>query len=897
MSRKNLDAVLTHGLNPQQARAVTSEHPRLLLIAGAGAGKTAVLTRRVVNLIARGVPPELILCVTFTRTAAGEMAERIERLLHEHLPGATVPEIRTLHAWGAQMIRRYADHFGLTPDFSVYDEKDREDVVRLVARERNHKSWERGKLETLLKDDGVRNGYAERLLTGNAIDFDMIERYTLRLIEEHPEVQTRWTQFYRHVLVDEYQDTNLAQVAILRGVRPDNLCVVGDPRQCQPAGTMVQTPTGPRPIESLRNGDVVTGWSRRSAFVGGTRRVEVTCRPYTGRLLTIQTSSGRGTTCTDTHRWVARWPDEARGLSAVYLMRRTFDDQPAYRVGWCKLLDESGGFRLHHYKLRARLEQAEALWLVMLHASRPEASAWESILAARYGIPTVMFNPVKGNRLYTREILDLIWRECAETSTAGAEALADSYSLHLDKPLWTPAVPTGRQTLFECIGANLRIGMAIPVWDGERSYTWETITSIASEWVEDESVYSLDVEVDHAYVANGICTLNSIYKFRGAEVKTIVEHARDADFELIELTANYRSVPEVVAYGNGCVDGDWAPMVSGRTDVGEATEPRVSGFTFRHEPALVAGLVRELRARGRRWGDIAVLARNWAALEAIRDNLSAGGIPVNFCGQDEDPWATDDGRAVARALLLAHNGNDDNLAALLSEWGALGRRRFASLAALRIEALRARRSLLWTMSLHDPEWERAFAKLNTRLVGTWSPADHVRAFLDGLGVLDTYTERGLSTRVATITGLLAELPKRCSTLEEFAEWWMGRSQVERLDTTRDAVHVLTVHGAKGLEWPVVVLADARAGVFPTGRVKATDEDRAEDLRVFYVGVTRARDQLLVTCPTRVKDPWTGAVEPATPSPFLDRPGGPGRALTEWRPVRWGGALPSSWTSV
>ena len=620
MSRKNLDAVLTHGLNPQQARAVTSEHPRLLLIAGAGAGKTAVLTRRVVNLIARGVPPELILCVTFTRKAAGEMAERIERLLHEHLPGAKVPEIRTLHAWGAQMIRRYADHFGLTPDFSVYDEKDREDVVRLVARERNHKSWERGKLETLLKDDGVRNGYAERLLTGNAIDFDMIERYTLRLIEEHPEVQTRWTQFYRHVLVDEYQDTNLAQVAILRGVRPDNLCVVGDPRQ-------------------------------------------------------------------------------------------------------------------------------------------------------------------------------------------------------------------------------------------------------------------------------------SIYRFRGAEVKTIVEHARDADFELIELTANYRSVPEVVAYGNGCVDGDWAPMVSGRTDVGEATEPRVSGFTFRNEPALVAGMVRELRARGRRWGDIAVLARNWAALEAIRDNLSAGGIPVNFCGQDEDPWATDDGRAVARALLLAHNGNDDNLAALLSEWGALGRRRFASLTSLRVEALRARRSLLWTMALHDAEWERAFAKLNTRLVGTWSPADHVRAFLDGLGVLDTYTERGLSTRVATITGLLAELPKRCSTLEEFAEWWMGRSQVERLDTTRDAVHVLTVHGAKGLEWPVVVLADARAGVFPTGRVKATDEDRAEDLRVFYVGVTRARDQLLVTCPTRVKDPWTGAVEPATPSPFLDRPGGPGRALTEWRPVRWGGALPSSWTSV
>lgn len=616
MSRTNLDNVLTHGLNPAQARAVLSDHHRLLLIAGAGAGKTAVLTRRVARLIAAGVPPELILCVTFTRKAAGEMHERIEAILHEHLPRAKVPEIRTLHAWGAQMIRRYADHFGLTADFSVYDDKDREDVLRLVARERNHKSWERGRLETLLKDEAIRRGYAERLLSGNAIDFDMIERFTLRLIEEHPEVRSRWTDHYRHVLVDEYQDTNLAQVAILRGVRPENLCVVGDPRQ-------------------------------------------------------------------------------------------------------------------------------------------------------------------------------------------------------------------------------------------------------------------------------------SIYRFRGAEVRTIVEHARDADFEVIELEYNYRSVPGIVAYGNGCVEGDWAPMVSGRTDAPPG--PAVEGWTFRQEPPLVAALVREQVAQGRRFGDLAVLARNWAALEAVRDNLVAARIPVNFCGQDEDPWATDDGRAVARSLLLSHNGNDDNLAALLSEWGALGRRRFPSgTAGLRAEALRARRSMLWALSQHDPEWEAVLARLTTRVAGAWSPADHVRCFLEGLKVLDTYAERGLVSRIATITALLAELPKRADTLEDFADWWMSRSQVERLDRSRDAVHVLTVHGAKGLEWPVVILADARAGVFPSDRVKATDEDRQEDLRVFYVGVTRARDRLLVTCPQRVRDPWTGAVSPATPSTYLERPGGPGLPLTTWTPGRWGGLTPASW---
>ncbi len=617
MPRKNLEAELTRGLNAEQARAVTSTSPRLLLVAGAGAGKTTVLTRRVVSLVAQGVPPEFILCVTFTRKAAKEMAERIERLLAELLPGARVPEIRTLHAWGVQMIRRYPEHFGLTSEFSIYDEVDREDIVRLVARERNHKSWERGRMDTLLKDAGIRAGYAERLLSGNAIDFDMIERYALRLLQEHPDVRARWTSYYRHVLVDEYQDTNLAQVAILNGVAPENLCVVGDPRQ-------------------------------------------------------------------------------------------------------------------------------------------------------------------------------------------------------------------------------------------------------------------------------------SIYRFRGAEVKTIVENARDALFEVIELATNYRSVPGVVDFGNGCVEGDWRPMVSGRTDTVEG--PAVRGLSFTSEPPLVTGVVREMHAKGYRWRDIAVLARNWAALEAIRDNLADSRIPVNFCGSDEDVWATEDGRAIARAILLCRNPADDNMAALLSEWGALGRRRFPQLGTVRATALRERSHMLPVMARLDPEWGRVHNKLVTRVAGPWSVVDHVRAFIDGLGVLEEYDARGLSSRTATIKAVLEELPTRAATLEAFCDWWLGRSQVDRLTAARDAVQVLTVHGAKGLEWPVVVLADARAGVFPADRAKATDDDRSEDLRVFYVAVTRARNHLVVTCPTSVRDPWTRAVEPATPSPYLARPGGPG-ALERWTPVRWGGLLPASWSST
>lgn len=927
---KSHDAALVVGLNEAQARAVTSTHGRMLLVAGAGAGKTTVLARRVVALILRGVPPEFILCVTFTRKTAGEMEDRITALLATHKPGARIPEIRTLHAWGAQMIRRYSEHFGLTHDFSIYDETDREDVIRMVARERQHKGWERSRLDTLLREQALRDAYAERLLAGNAIDFDTIERYALRLLEEHPEVKTRWTRFYRHALVDEYQDTNLAQVAILSNVAPDNLCVIGDPRQCQPAGSLVLTPSGWRAIETLRTGDEVCGWDRRTKHVYRSKGspVVTACRSYTGRLYTVVTETGRRTTTTDTHRWLTRWdPTLAAELSAVYVMHST--ERNAYRMGWCKVLDESGGFTAQHYKQRAAIEGADALWLVELHRDRGNASIRESILSTIYTLPLLMFRSAQGNLLYTQDRLDRAWTELARHSRIGFKELARVFGIIEESPHFRRGQPRGRQTLFECVSAHLREGMMVPIWDGEVGYRWERIAKVEVAEVTDEPVWSLDVERHHSYVTDGsICTLNSIYRFRGAEVQTIVDHARDAAFEVIELTTNYRSLPGIVAFGNGCVDGDWTPMESGRPNpvppceecggdgfelfsldmiedgwtptnlppchACKGSQRVVTAHTFRSEPPLVAGLIRDERARGTRYGEIAVLARNWAAIEDIHENLRAAGVPVNFCGADADPWTSEDGRAMARALILSGNTADDNLTGLLSEWGALGRRRFPLLGEFRAMARRARASLLKTLGESDPEWGRVWARLQ-RVEGGWTLVDHVRAFLDGLGVLETYAERGLVSRIATVNELLGELAKRGGSLEEFREWWIGRTTADRIEESRDAVRLMTIHAAKGLEFKVVVLADCRAGVFPTDRVKATPADLAEDLRVFYVGVTRARDRLYCTFPLLRRDLWTGAVDPVTPSAYLSRPGGPGKA-TEWKPPRWGGSLPARWSS-
>lgn len=220
-----MDDGLTAGLNEAQLQAVTTTHPRVLCIAGAGTGKTTVLTRRIAHLIDNGVSPSRILAVTFTRAAAAEMRERVDELLPEGQRSS--PEIHTLHSWGAKILRQCAAMFGLEPTFTVYDEQDMADV-RKMAEEMV------GATTSKLRRDraqAIEREYTSLLRRANALDFDQIERYTLQAIREFPHARRLWVEHYRHVLVDEYQDTNLAQHTIVESLYPPNLFVVGDPRQ------------------------------------------------------------------------------------------------------------------------------------------------------------------------------------------------------------------------------------------------------------------------------------------------------------------------------------------------------------------------------------------------------------------------------------------------------------------------------------------------------------------------------------------------------------------------------------------------------------------------------------------------------------------------------------------
>lgn len=242
-------------LNPQQKSAVTAADGPVLVIAGPGSGKTRVLTQRIAYLIAsEGVRPWQILAVTFTNKAAKEMQERVNGMLNSQATEGIM--LGTFHSICARLLRREAEHLPIESNFVIFDSDDQERIVKAIIREFNlneklyrpasiHAAISRAKNELVGADDypintyrdevikRVYDEYQKRLISMNAVDFDDILVYTARLLEDVPAVRDKYAQRFRHVLVDEFQDTNIAQYTLVKQLASyhKNIFCVGDPDQ------------------------------------------------------------------------------------------------------------------------------------------------------------------------------------------------------------------------------------------------------------------------------------------------------------------------------------------------------------------------------------------------------------------------------------------------------------------------------------------------------------------------------------------------------------------------------------------------------------------------------------------------------------------------------------------
>ena len=246
-------------LNGPQLQAATSIEGPLLIIAGAGSGKTRVITYRIAHMLEKGIPQSAILALTFTNKAAKEMEIRVKELTRRKLQNLTVS---TFHAFGLSVIRDRAELLGFRKNFSIYDETDRMTLIKESLRECRMAStkvdlYALGQVFSNIKvglctwNMGGENGsnvasadlrpvydaYQQGLKVYNAVDFDDLLVLPLELFEEHPEVLAEYRQRYRYILVDEFQDTSIIQYRLMRllagggGDSVANVCVVGDDDQ------------------------------------------------------------------------------------------------------------------------------------------------------------------------------------------------------------------------------------------------------------------------------------------------------------------------------------------------------------------------------------------------------------------------------------------------------------------------------------------------------------------------------------------------------------------------------------------------------------------------------------------------------------------------------------------
>jgi len=952
---------LLAGLNPVQREAVAHEGGPLLIVAGAGSGKTRVLTHRIAWLItAQGVSPFEILAITFTNKAAEEMKTRVAALVG---PVARRMWVSTFHSACVRILRRDAARLGFRSSFTIYDEADAVRLTGYVVRDLNldakkfaprsvHGTISAAKNELVdpvayaaraanIYERRVAEIYAEyqrRLLAASAMDFDDLLTNTVLLFRQHPDVLEGYQHRFRHVLVDEYQDTNRAQneLVLLLGDRHHNVAVVGDSDQCLPPGTPVLTPSGPRPIESITVGDTVCGTAGRTSLAEG-RVTAVKSGRWSGRVYEVRAGDARlvGTP----HHLVPARQDLPEGGWIVYLMYRA---DRGYRVGVTTTRRRTGrGDAGPGLRVRVNQEHADAAWVLEVCGDRSTAAFWESWFSAAYGLPTACFHGVGRNLAMGEGDLARLYASL-DTATA-AKQLMDDLDLHPEFPHHRPQngrnraainvtmfsdrrapvpyhrvqfstnrldlgerlraagfrvgdakgasirVETSRKDLAAALELAQRAAAAAGLGIARRAQIDHTVYDlvplshlrrgmrvlVCGQDGLDEApveridvtdytgpVYDLEVDPTHTFVAGGMLVRNSVYRFRGADMRNILEFEEAfPDATIVVLEQNYRSTQTILDAANAVIANNerrkpkalWTEAGAGAPITRYLAESEHDEASFvTHEMARLHDV------DGLRWSDIAVFYRTNAQSRVIEEELVRRSIPYKVIGGTRfyDRKEIKDVLAYLRAV--ANPADEVSLKRIVN----VPKRGVGDTSAGRIDAWAAAHGLTFGDALASAEdagltgralaGVRTFAELLEDLRRRWAagagPGDLLEAILDGTGYrAELEAEHSIESagRLENLDELVGTA-REYSDLDGFLEDVSLVSDADEVDETAGQVVLMTLHTAKGLEFPAVFLVGLEEGVFPHLRALSDPDELEEERRLAYVGITRAQQRLYLT---------------------------------------------------
>ncbi|TGY40134.1 ATP-dependent DNA helicase PcrA [Clostridium sartagoforme] len=943
-------------LNKEQYDGATTVDGQVLILAGAGSGKTRVLTYRMAHMIEDlGILPYKILAITFTNKAAKEMKDRVKGLIGDR---AEDMWISTFHSTCVRILRREIEKLGYKKSFTIYDSSDQKTLVKECIKALNINDKDISEQEIISKIGKAKDNmqspaafmrenesnfrekkiaeayvlYQKRLKENNALDFDDLISKTVELFKKDKETLEFYQRKFQYIMVDEYQDTNKVQYEFIRLLadKHKNICVVGDDDQCLVEGTLIETEKGTVKIEDLKENDEVKVASGK----GETKLLRInniSKREYSGTVIKIVTEDGDIIKATPNHIAFSRLTCDKNNF-VVYLMHK---EGVGYRVG--KVTIDSSFEEDYTNILREEMlkEKADKLWVLKTCASLSDGIYYEELYSIKYGVPKFSFNAsiVNGgvsedrvNNLYNsintfesaeklmeerylyskyphyitlenkkdneeRKNINVTFFGGEDKTSEGvyshnivvnslneesiaqkenqydkAEDFSTKLSLEKNLDIIRKAKLTKENEFRLMPVGSLKVGMTIAIFKDGKIVEGKIVEKEREEY----SGYVYDLNIEHArnYIANNVVVHNCIYQWRGADIRNILDFEKDyPNAKVIKLEQNYRSKGNILDAANVVIVNNANRKSKAlRTEQEAGSKIKVyRAYSDADEGNFVAKQIRKIKdAEKKDYKDFAILYRTNAQSRIFEESLRRNDIPYKILGGTRfyDRKEIKDMLSYLKVLV---NPND-----------SISLKRIINVPKRGIGEATVGKVSDFAESYELTLWD---ALSTVRNIPTLTPRNcgGIENFMEMMEKFIEMSEvlpvSNLIEMILKETGYISELEKskeiedksrienlkelvsdavdferssEDTTLSAYLEKVSLVQDTDKLEDDADTIVLMTVHSAKGLEFPVVFMVGMENGIFPGMASFDSEAEMEESRRLCYVGITRAKEQLFMT---------------------------------------------------
>lgn len=825
MNIDNIDEYIGK-LNAEQQEAATYNKGSVLVLAAAGSGKTSTLTCRISYLIGKEhIPAYNILAVTFTNKAAKEMVVRLQKMGMD----TKTLWIGTFHGICNKILRYHAIEAGIQKNFYIMDQQEQLSFLKRVCKANGYDpktinvndmqdkingykevGWRSNQLRIGSQERNIYELYEHACLKDNCADFGELMLGCYELFNKHPHIADAYAEKFRHILVDEFQDTSELQYKWLKilAKQHNNIFAVGDDDQCLVEGTPITMFNHTiKKIEEIKIDDEVL--SRTSAgFVSG--KVINIHQNKKSDLIKLSFSNGRDFICSAEHTLFARDPNNIK--------------QPK--------------------------NQELRLILGKVSHTAHSGNTTNNIAGNKEGYHVIEADIYVSGTDNVKPINEAYYDNWSDIET---------YANNIQKWHNIPKIYLAQlgNDILEFIQAqHVSIGYEVYQENG----ALVTITNI--EKIEEErNVYDLDIEFFHNYSANGIMVHNSIYGFRGAKPENLNLLLRDFNAQIIKIEKNYRSDAYILQAANAVIGNNTNRQ--GKNLVPTKPSKHMLGlytaFNDEQESGYVASEIKKLRRQGIPYKNMAILYRTNGQSRSLEKALNAMSIPYLIYGG----FRFFDRQEVkhAMAYLRLANNVHDNMAFLRVANLPVRAIGDAALRKLEVVAKENDCSLYDAVSAAEAKMIKKFEpflevidRLKTYCKGKRLP-DMVKTVIVESGLEKMYEndkkegeERldNLYELISAAEVFVSESPN--ADIDEFLAFSTLESNVEsnKRDENADAIKMMTVHSSKGLEFDVVFVTGLEETLFPHANAIKEPTLIEEERRLMYVALTRAKELLYLT---------------------------------------------------